>query len=187
MTSEDIDDICRILSRARLPREVIAMAYNILSDLEGRDRTTYSFHLAPPGLLATAALTLAAAYMHDRPPSFSHWSRAVCDSRWSPGRIDKTALLIMAAHDWRLHPFSSPSAIESARATFNRSFASSLQLDQSSMAKALSRSYHQPQLMPPMIYINGALACWKGDPPHSRNGAVQSDSAQGGSRYLPLL
>jgi hypothetical protein len=128
VTCEDVETVRQILFRAQLPPEVIAMAYNILSGLDIQHRSPRSLYSAPPDLMAASALTLAASYLNDKPPSFVYWSRTVCDRNWSASRIDKTALLIMAAHGWRLHSFSCPSAVQTALATFDRCSRSPVQL-----------------------------------------------------------
>ena len=110
----------RLLVRAQLPPEVLALAYNILCGLNCHSLPAGSFYSAPSDLLVVAVLSLASSYTSDHPPSFLHWSRGVCNGTWTAIRIDETALLVLAALDWRLHEFSTPSSLEHAMARLSR-------------------------------------------------------------------
>lgn len=104
----------RILLRAALPPEVLAVTYRILYALGGHPVASDLFRSAPSDLLVVSALSLAVSYTSDNPPPISHWSQHVCDGTWTAARIDKTSLEVFAALGWRLHEFSHPSALQTA-------------------------------------------------------------------------
>lgn len=108
----------RILIRAGLPPEVLALAYNIICGLDCNSLPVGSFYSAPNDLIVVTALSLAVSYTSDCPPTVRYWSRHVCDGTWTPTRIDKTTLQVYAALGWRLHEYSAPDAIRRAMAEF---------------------------------------------------------------------
>lgn len=110
------DFVKRILFRARLPPEVLAIAFNILKGLENRFILQESLESTPGDLLVVSALSLAVTYALDCPPSLSYWSRKICDSRWSTSQIDQTVLRMLSALGWRLRDFYLPKSIENAKA-----------------------------------------------------------------------
>ena len=107
----DIRMVQRILVRAELPPELLALAFSILC---GLNRQSLPADVFPSDLLVVSALSLAVSYTNDKPPSFSHWSQHVCEGTWTAARIDKTSLQVFAALNWRLHNFSHPSALQTA-------------------------------------------------------------------------
>ena len=111
----------RMLVRAQLPPEVLALAYNIVLGLDCHSRPVGSFYSAPNDLIVVSALSLAVSYTNDQPPTPKYWSRIVCDGAWTLIRIDKTVLQLCAALDWRLHGYSAPNAISQALDAFDRS------------------------------------------------------------------
>jgi hypothetical protein len=111
---QDVEAIRRILLRAKLPREIVAIALNILSALESRLLPSDPGMVLSSELLVVAAFTLASAYTSDHPPSYTHWSQRVCNGNWTAAEIDRTALNIMSSLGWRLHDLSSASAIDEA-------------------------------------------------------------------------
>lgn len=110
----DVRMIERMLDRAYLPLEVMAIAFNIICALECRSLPKRSFDFAPNDLIVVAALSLAVLYNEDRVPTPKWWSRNVCDRAWTPRRIDKTVLQIFAALEWRLYQYATPYAVQSA-------------------------------------------------------------------------
>lgn len=112
----DIRMIERMLLRAELPLEVLALTFNILNGLDCRSLPLGSFYSAPNDLIVVTALSLAVSYTSDIPPTARYWSRHVCDGMWTPIRIDKTTLQVYAALGWRLHSYSAPDAIQKAMA-----------------------------------------------------------------------
>ena len=101
----------RMLVRAELPPEVLALAFNIIRGLYCYSLPKGSLHSAPNDLVVVSALSLAVSYTNDYPPTAKYWSRHVCDGAWTPSRIDKTTLQVFAALGWRLHEYSAPNAI----------------------------------------------------------------------------
>ena len=110
-----------MLVRARLPPEVLALAYNILTALNCRSLPEGSFYSAPSDLMVVSCLSLAVSYTNDRPVDSSYWSKYVCDCMWTGVRIHKTALMILEALDWRIHPLTAPGSLERAMADLRRS------------------------------------------------------------------
>lgn len=113
-SSIDAEHVVRILERAHLPPEVLAIAYNILCRLRQVQVSTSPLGKVPADLLVCGALILATLYTDDRPSSYSSWSRYVCDLMWTARRLDQVAMKIMAALDWRLLELCSPWAIQEA-------------------------------------------------------------------------
>ena len=118
----DVRMIERILLRAQLPPEVIALAYNIICGLDCHSLPLGSFHSAPNDLIVVSALSLAVSYTNDHPPTVKHWSHYVCDGTWTLTRVDKTTLQVLAALGWRLHEYSAPDAIQRSLMTLTSSF-----------------------------------------------------------------
>ena len=108
----EADLVQRILDNARLPSEVLALAFNILEGLKQRQLPQGYFYGAPSDLLVASALRLAVVYTDDKPPSFRYWSREVCSGMWTAARIDKTVLQILDALYWRIHDFTSAAALQ---------------------------------------------------------------------------
>lgn len=101
-----------ILFRAQLPPEIVALSYNIITELQHRSS---SFVLSSStGLLLVGALNLATLYSVDHAPKVSEWSGLVCDGRWMAAEIDQMSLQILSALDWRLHGLDSSDAIQGA-------------------------------------------------------------------------
>ena len=110
----------RMLLRAELPLEVLALAFNILAGLDCHSLPLGSFCSAPNDLVVVTALSLAVSYTSDFPPTARYWSRQVCDGAWTPNRIDKTTLQVYAELGWRLHQYSAPDAIRRAMEELTR-------------------------------------------------------------------
>ena len=112
----DVRMIERMLVRADLPPEVLALAFNIVCGLDCYSLVKGSFYSAPNDLIVVSALSLAVSYTNDYPPTVKYWSRHVCDGAWTPSRIDRTTLQVFAALGWQLHEYSAPIAIRRALA-----------------------------------------------------------------------
>ena len=102
--------------RAQLPPELLALAFNIVTELRHRSPSLLS--CSSSALVLVAVLNLAARYTIDHPPKLVEWSKNVCNCRWTSAEIDRMGLQILSAVDWRLHGFSSPSAIQQITARF---------------------------------------------------------------------
>ncbi len=118
----DVRMIERILHRAQLPPEVLALAFNIICGLDCPSLPLGSFHAAPNDLIVVSALSLAVSYTNDHPPTVRQWSRYVCDGAWTSIRVDDTTLQVLAALEWRLHQYSAPEAIQRSMMTLTSSF-----------------------------------------------------------------
>ena len=183
----DLELVQRILVRAQLPQDVVALAFNIICELDYHSLPFDSFYSATSDLLVVSALSLASSYTNDHPPSFSHWSRYVCDGTWTARRIDKTTLLILAALDWHLHELYGPSALERASARLvKQAWTDTVRLPVSEMSAELSGPIVQtPKQL--RLFIEATSACWvngqltpEGTPPCSAYEETENC-------YLPLL
>ena len=83
----DIRMIERMLVRAELPAEVLALAFNIVRGLDCPSLLKGSFRSAPNDLIVVSALSLAVSYTNDYPPTVKYWSRYACDGTWTPSRM----------------------------------------------------------------------------------------------------
>ncbi|KAF2722865.1 hypothetical protein K431DRAFT_35629 [Polychaeton citri CBS 116435] len=108
----DISSIRTIITRSRLPVEVLAVAYNILSKLGNRHHRRRQRLTESPDLLVISCLALAEIYTDDYPAQSDAWSRDVTDNVLSAAQIDSTMLAILKALDWRLHPLTAPEALQ---------------------------------------------------------------------------
>lgn len=106
----DAEAIRTILFRATLPPEVLALSFNVLTEL--RRSLLPCSTSSPKDLVLAAALNLASLYAIDYPPKLGEWSRIICDSRWTASEIDQEGLRILAALDWRLHMLGTSDAIQ---------------------------------------------------------------------------
>lgn len=183
----DVRMIERILVRAQLPPEVIALAFNIVCGLQCHSLPLGSFHSAPNDLIVVSALSLAVSYTNDHPPTVKHWSRYVCDGTWTSIRVDKTTLEVLAALGWRLHQYSTPGAIQKTLTTFTRSFPirePAVRIRESWDAEACTDFRLTEQVK---YAIEGTSACWV-------NGQITPDGTLPGTgfpfdetQFLPLL
>jgi hypothetical protein len=156
--SPNVGAIQEILLRAKLPREIVAIALNFLSALENRVLSQDPCMTLSSELLLVAAFSLASAYTSDRPPSYTHWSQRVCDGNWTAAEIDRTALNIMSALGWRLHDLSSASAIHEALSRLdNHILASSTKLEEATVGDC---GMTGTKLILPQLCINGTNVCW---------------------------
>lgn len=114
--------IHNILTRADLPLELIAIAYNIIAGLRRKDLPSGTFDDCPNDLLIIAALSLAVSCHDDRPPRPFWWSRQVADGYWTARRIDKTVLKVFRLLDWEIHTYGTPGAIAEAISAFSVSY-----------------------------------------------------------------
>ncbi|KAK3699270.1 hypothetical protein LTR37_016513 [Vermiconidia calcicola] len=165
-----------VILRARLPPEVLALAFNILVRLNRCSLPTDSLHSTPVDLLVVSTLSLAASYTHDHPPSLLHWSRYVCGRAWTTARIDETNLLVMSLLDWRLHESSSAGALDDAMARLT-----------AAAAHASSSPVYNDERPHLKVVIDGPRTCWihgqimpEGTPLPSAFGAARH-------QFLPLL
>lgn len=134
-TQEHIVNIQTILIHANLPREIIAIAYNILRSLHSHhdyipiNQSPLSNDWPPspffppspkelraiePDLLTTVALALAESYTNDHARTWRHWAREICCNAWTASQLDSTARSVLAALDYRLRGPTSPETVESA-------------------------------------------------------------------------
>lgn len=111
-SESDVVLVRRILLRARLPPEILAIAFNILSSSRQHPSIqSMSSSQMPLDLHVIGALALATAYAEDHPYSFKYWSCYISDKRWRGRRINEVAMNMLAALDWRLHHLATPEAV----------------------------------------------------------------------------
>ena len=180
----------KILDKAQLPRELLALAFNILQGLNERQVTASHFDGATSDLLVASALALAVTYTDDHRVSFTQWSREVCGGMWTAARIDKTVLQILTALDWRIHQYGSPRALEMTMAMFGTAekvCAETIILPKISELSAERRELGLGISAPPRLVINGSSVCWA-------NGQITPNETPPGSAleqvedcFLPLL
>lgn len=170
----DVRMIERMLVRAQLPPEILALAFNILRGLDCHLLPLGSFDSAPNDLVVIAAISLAVSYTNDHPPTVKYWSKYVCDGAWTSYRIDRTVLQVFAALDWRLHDYSEPAAIQSTLSI----------LIHPSQAKAkniqdpLSMRLHDFSVSEgAKAAVEGSSACWA-------NGQITPDGTPPSSRFV---
>jgi hypothetical protein len=171
----------RMLVRAELPPEVLALAFNIVRGLNCYSLPQRSFYSAPNDLIVVSALSLAVSYTNDYPPTVKYWSRHVCDGTWTPSRIDKTTLHVFAALGWRLHEFSAPNAIRRALAEL---LASPPIREPALQAREPLHTYDCVSFTATeqvKLSVDGTSTCWI-------NGQITPDgSPPVESQFLPLL
>ena len=111
----DVELVLRILIRADVPPEVLALAFNILRTVASSARQLVSSEgVSSPDLNIAACLSLATTFTSDKPPGADHWARHACRGTWTAQRIDATVLQFLTLHDVRLLELSSPAAIDAA-------------------------------------------------------------------------
>ena len=177
----------RILLRAQLPPEVLALAFNIVCGLDCHSLPMGSFYSAPNDLIVVSALSLAVSYTNDHPPTTKHWSRYVCDGSWTSTRVDKTTLQVFAALGWRLHEYSAPRAIRRSLVTLAFSYPirePAVRIRESWDAEMCTDFTMTEQVK---LAIEGTSTCWV-------NGQITPDGTPpnagflvGGDQFLPLL
>ncbi|KAK3670839.1 hypothetical protein LTR78_009283 [Recurvomyces mirabilis] len=112
-TGPDLDEALRIqdmLDLAKLPPEILALAYNILANYSAHD-DGYSLTLHPSDLVVLSTLVLAVDYTTDHAPRTSWWSRNVCQARWTAKQIDKVMLHVCSSLEWNLYSLALPEAV----------------------------------------------------------------------------
>jgi hypothetical protein len=154
----DVGGIHQILVSAKLPREIVAIALNILSALERRTLSLDPRVVLSSGLLVVAAFSLASAYTSDRPPSYTYWSQRVCDDKWIAAEIDRTALNIMSALGWRLHDLSSALAIHEALIRLDNHIPASWTKLEKAIVGECGMTTMKSIL--PKLCVNGRNVCW---------------------------
>lgn len=117
------DDILlmeELFVRARLPIEVLALSFNILSKLikqQTIDALITGFSLER---IVLSTLSLASIHTNDHPPSVAYFARRVSTTPTTGKQIDQANITIMSALDWRVHDCSEGATIVSTLRLFER-------------------------------------------------------------------
>lgn len=117
------DDILlmeELFVRARLPIEVLALSFNILSKLVKQQTTDALLQDISLNLLVLSTLSLACIHTNDHPLSTSHFARHVSITPITGKQIDNATIIVMSALDWRVHDCSEGEAIVSTLRLFER-------------------------------------------------------------------
>lgn len=145
---DDILLIEDLLVRARLPIEVLAIAFNILSKLVKQTAMDSTLQSPSLDLLVISTLSLAAIYTNDHPPSSSHWSRNVALGTATAKQIDAASMAIMEALDWRIHSCSEDVAVVAALQLFERRGVPT------AVSTSAQEIYEEPCLKPQPLSLN---------------------------------
>jgi hypothetical protein len=117
------DDILlmeELFVRARLPIEVLALSFNILSKLVKQKAIDDLLRNTSLELLILATLSLASIHTNDHPPSPSCFARQVSVTPTTGKQVSEATLAIMTALDWRVHNCSEGATIVSTLRLFER-------------------------------------------------------------------
>lgn len=117
------DDILlmeELFVRARLPIEVLALSFNILSKLVKQQTIDTLLQDISLNLLVLSTLSLACIHTNDHPLSASHFARHVSVTPITGKQIDNATITVMSALDWRVHDCSEGTAIVSTLRLFER-------------------------------------------------------------------
>lgn len=106
--------------RVRLPIEILALAFNIVSKLVRQQNLEILLQDLPLDLVILSTLSLASIYTNDHPLSVSHLARAVATGPTTGKQIDQANVAIMAALDWRIHECSEGTMLVKALRLFER-------------------------------------------------------------------
>jgi hypothetical protein len=117
------DDILlmeELFIRARLPIEVLALAFNILSKLVKQQAVDALLQDTSLNLLILSMLSLASIHTNDHPPSPSYFARYVSATPTTGKQISQATLAAMTVLDWRVHDCSEGATIVSTLRLFER-------------------------------------------------------------------
>ena len=117
---DDVLLIEELLVRVRLPIEVLAIAFNILSKLVKQQNVDTLLQDLPLDTLILSTLSLASIYTNDHPLSASHLARNVAPGPITAMDIDMANIAVMSALDWRIHDCTEGATIIAALRTFER-------------------------------------------------------------------
>lgn len=106
--------------RVRLPIEILALSFNIVSKLVKQQNLEILLQDLPLDLVILSTLSLASIYTNDHPLSVSHLARAVATGPTTAKQIDKANIAVMSALDWRIHDCSEGATIVQALRLFER-------------------------------------------------------------------
>lgn len=109
-----------MFARVRLPIEILALSFNIVSKLVKQQNLETLLQDLPLDLVILSTLSLASIYTNDHPLSVSYLARAVATGPTTGKQIDEANIAIMAALDWRIHDCSEGAAIVRALRLFER-------------------------------------------------------------------
>lgn len=124
---ELVDALRSLLVRAEFPREILAIALNILDAFRIATAKVAGGEERMPFLPATcdrfvvlvvAACDLAVSYTTDHPPRRAWWAQHICCDAWPSAVLDATARELLIALDWRLHELTAPARLEAAMRAF---------------------------------------------------------------------
>jgi len=145
------DDILlmeELFVRARLPIEVLALSFNIMSKLVKQQVIEILLQDISLNLLVLATLSLASIHTNDHPPSPSYFARHVSVTPTTGKQIDGATVAVMTALDWRVHDCSEDATVVSTLRLFERR---EPPLYTSHLAQDL---YDEPFLKPQPLYFD---------------------------------
>jgi hypothetical protein len=117
---DDVLLIEELLVRVRLPIEVLAIAFNILSKLVKQQNVDTLLQRLPLDALIISTLSLASIYTNDSPLSASHLARNVAAGPMTAMDIDMANISVMSALNWRIHDCTEGETIITALRMFER-------------------------------------------------------------------
>lgn len=106
--------------RARLPIEVLALSFNILSKLVKQQTIDALLTDLSLELIVLSTLSLASIHTNDHPPSRASFARRVSVTPTSAKQINQATITIMSTLDWRVHDCSEGANIVSTLRLFER-------------------------------------------------------------------
>ncbi|KXL42884.1 hypothetical protein M433DRAFT_156361 [Acidomyces richmondensis BFW] len=109
------EPMLNMLKRASLPPGVLALSYCILSECcHQQTKSTSDPSRLQRELRVVSCLALAQAYTSDFPRQKSWWAHHVCGDLITARQLNDAMLETLAALDWNLHPFTSPTRLQKA-------------------------------------------------------------------------
>lgn len=117
---DDVLLIEELLVRVRLPVEVLAIAFNILSKLAKQPNADILLQSLPLDALILTTLSLASIHTSDQPLPASYLARHVAPGPMTAMDVDMANIFVLSALDWRIHDCTEREAITAALRTFER-------------------------------------------------------------------
>lgn len=117
---DDVLLIEELLVRVRLPIEVLAVSFNILSKLVKQENVDTLLRSLQLDALILSTLSLASIYTNDHPLSASYLARNVATGPITAMDVDMANIAVMSALDWRIHDCTDGATIVAALRLFER-------------------------------------------------------------------
>jgi hypothetical protein len=117
------DDILlmeELFVRARVPIEVLALSFNILSKLVKQQTIGALLTDISLELIILSTLNLASIHTSDHPPSRAYLARHVSVTPTTGKQINEATTAVMSAIDWRVHDCSEGATIVATLRRFER-------------------------------------------------------------------